>query len=425
VPNTNPSPKGVGDSLQIAAGTTPNKDLGQDDTVLGRDEFLFRPFRNIVVSATAEDNIFKVGDTVSFDVVVYDSRSGITKKPDGIVAEGIRNYLAQKPVRFRHIDPNKDAYSLLGDVGTRPPVINNLIASDGSSYMEVISPLVLKARSEEHVNLIGMIMKKAEQYEKTRDKNNLMGVSLGWIESQSEFVPHEVSITPYPRCEQCVIVPGSQQLVQATAESGNSCSCQSNKGEKSLTDESKIEKIKEELFDQRMLVKERDTEIASLKAELSEEKLKAANALEMKLADVQSQHDTILAERTGVIDTLKAEVESLKAEVHTAKTMPLRKEIAEQILGYKAEEATAKIESLGKMSVEGLTQMRDDLNKSAALAKEAAEKKLNLDEPLPFLAGGDSVTPNIAEGTDMNLSDMDFAERFLGKEMFASIGRGR
>lgn len=425
MPNDNPSPTVVGDNADKGVGNDINSGLGDNVTVLGREDWLFRPIRNIIVSATAEDKIFHVGDTVTFDVIVYDSRSMITKKPNDIVAEGIRNYLAQKPVRFRHIDPNKDAYSLLGDVGTTPPVINNLMDGNGKPYMEVISPLVLKARSEEHVNLIELIVEKAEQYMKSGDPKDLMGVSIGWIESQSEFVPHEVSITPYPRCEQCVIVPGSQQLVKATAEGKNSCNngCQSNTGEKSLTDE-KMDKLKEDLFEQRMLVKEKDTEIASLKAELSDGKLASAKTLETNIAEVQTKHDTILAERKSEIDTLTTEVASLRAEIHTAVTMPLRKEIAEDILGYEKEEATAKIESLGKMSFEGLTQVRDDLKKSAKLASVKAEKKFN-DEPLPFLAASDEVTPNIAEGMDMSLSDEKFAERFLGKEMFEAIGRGR
>lgn len=396
---------------------------GKNVVVSGRNEWLFRPIRNLIIGSTAEHTDVNIGDSVTFDVVVYDSRSKLTKKANDVVAKGISNYLAQKSVRFRHVDPNKDAYALLGDVGNASPVINNLVADDGSTYMEVISPLKLVARTEGHLGLIKLILKKAEDYAKSGDKKDLMGVSLGWVESDKEFIPHEISVTPYPKCKTCVFVPGSQQLVKATAESGNSCNngCNSNTGEKSLTDKI-VEELKEKLFDQRMLVKEKDTEIVSLKAELDNVKLEAKNTLSSAVAEAQSTSETVLAERTSEVSTLKEENKSLKADVESAKTLPLRREIAEDILGYKDDVAKVKVESLSNMSEKGLTQVRDDLKESAKLASEKAEKKFKLDEPTPFLSGAEEFTPNVAEGLDMNMSDEDFAKKILGKEIFDRIG---
>ena len=369
----------------------------------------------MIKSAVASEKVEK-GDIVVIPGIVYDSRSKITKLSDDIVYKGIANYLPGKAMRFRHIDPNEDAYALMGQVSTAKTIQRQtkVDPKSGKDYMIVIANLEFEAITEDHAEYLEGVIADG------------IGLSLGWIESAVRFIPHEVSPTPFPKCETCETIPNSATILKGAAAEKVPCkTCEENKkaecdkskiGEQKMSDELK-DKLQEANLDYRLEIKEKDIKISSLSAELAEAKSESAKTLQSQIAEVSKQNDTVVVEKEAKIKELEGKVAELEGKLHESETLPIRNNIAEKIMGLTSEALKAKVASLGNMTKDQLVSYETDM----ILASKSASKE---NELTPFLAGSNEITPNFAEnGIDPNLSDKDFATKFMGEDFMKSIDR--
>lgn len=548
MPNANPTLQ----MEQPLVGHVSNAEVpSMRDVVVTPSEF--------IQSQQASQNI-NVGDVVVISGIVYDSRSGITELDDDTVFQGIADYLPGKAIRFRHVDPNEDAYALMGQVAQRPIQRQYKIDQEtGLPYMVVIAELQFEAITEEHSVYLQSIM------------NDGIGLSLGWIESATRMIAHELSATPFPKCVQCGTVPNSATLIKGAAAESDCLPCQqqqpqvataeddddvpegyhrmpdgklmkdsehdsetaegySDYPESAKNNAKRVLKWKEEHGNEvkgmtqvgwtranqlasgealsastvkrmaafnrhrknaaidpkykstpwkdngyvawlgwggtsginwairksksidnkssesgddimseenetsfeELYVQVRDElgvqkeEVNRLTAELAESQEKAAHTLETKLAEVGEANDKALVEKEAVIKELKGKVAELEKTLYQAHTMPLRREIAENIMGLSGDALNKKIASLGNKTKEQLAEYKEDmLLASKKLASAVAESNTKeASEEVPFLGTSDEITPNFAEdGLDLRMDDREFATKFLGEKFMSRLVR--
>lgn len=385
---------------------------------------------DLIKSKVASEKV-EVGDIVVIPGIVYDSRSGISKVTNENAATGISHYLPGKAIRFRHVDPNDEHLSFMGQVSKTAPVVEHLKDEKEEDYMRIVTDLEFEAFTPAHATYLTRVIAEG------------VGLSLGWMENSVRFLPHEISATPKPKCRQCNTIPGSELILRAnTAEllDFECCACKkkalalvggtaegdpcSKSGGETVPDDDNKKQL-ETVLDLHMQIKDKDQEIVGLKAELAETKAELETSVDDKVKELQTEHDKILVGKEAELTAEKEKVGKLEGVIHTVRTMPLRKQIAEEQMGLKGDDAKAKIESLGKESYDDLVIKRDDFLVAGKLAAKKAEKKgeddgdqdTSADDLKAFLADADGVAPKFEETELAAMSDEKFAEQYLGNVM--------
>lgn len=383
--------------ITVTSGTADNNSEQEEITkkIESGVHELHRGFTIRAAMAEAMLRPAKIDDVYYMDFIVYDSRSGITDKPNSVVAEGMPRLIG-KNVRYRHVDPNKNAYSLVGEVQPEFQILHKM-AENGQVYMQVIFPIKIDVISEKHAKLVDDL--RALEAEKKE-----IGSSMGWVETPTRFLPHELSITPDPLCKTCVNT-GTGQLMSASAEGKDNMSEEdkSDKGNNSMTDDKPTEKDKKPSStpskENEMLVNQ-GIEIKELKAEVAE--------LKGELKTSTDKSDKLLASKEADNKELTEKIAQLKEDKRLAETLPIRTEIAENLIGLKDEEAKAKIESLASQTAEDLLSFKDDLSKASIKTEQPGEGE----EPeTPYLAGSDLNAPLSGKEADLDLA----AEKWMAE----------
>jgi hypothetical protein len=207
----------------------------------------------------------------------------------------------------------------------------------------------------------------------------------------------------------------SKSIDNKSSESGDDIMSEEN--------ETSFEELYVQVRDELGVQKE---EVNRLTAELAESQEKAAHTLETKLAEVGEANDKALVEKEAVIKELKGKVAELEKTLYQAHTMPLRREIAENIMGLSGDALNKKIASLGNKTKEQLAEYKEDmLLASKKLASAVAESNTKeASEEIPFLGTSDEITPNFAEdGLDLRMDDREFATKFLGEKFMSRLVR--
>ena len=363
---------------------------------------------------TAEADV-EVGDVVHMVVTAYDSRSEITKLPNDIVETGIKKHLGRKPVRYRHVDPNSNEAALLGEVLDKDftfPRIRD--PENGIEHMEAHVPVELYARTPGHVEFINFIIGLHRGNIAEMDYiPQGFGFSLGWIENSAEFIPHELSATPRPKCTTCLSHPGSERILTPGTIPGLiaeqvcvSCQQKAQKGEQMPDDKNKLDPRDQMILDLRSEVKDAGAEITSYTSQIAELESEFDKKYQSQIAEA----DKLLAEKNSELEAANVKVAELEGKLLLGKTLPERAKIAE-MLGLEGEEATSKINTLASWGDEQLKEHFTDLSK----LHDSKDK----DPKDPILAGSDNFFNefqiNTAEAASVNDADLDKSmKEFLG-----------
>lgn len=394
---------------------------------------LDRPFR--IRSACAEselaqpgDQEVKLNDVFIMDFVVYDSRSGITDKTNAQVAEGIKRLIG-KNVQFRHIDPKENPYSLMGEVGKDYKILDKIDSKTLQPYMQVEFPLKLEVITQDHIDMVQTLMEIQASYTDEEDYESRIGCSLGWVETAERFLPYEVSITPYPRCNECRHVNQSGRLLSSTAEETDSkmkkdrttsdeaeCDCEDGEtcseckdSDKESKSKSAERKQRDSLAGSSAELGEREDVIVALNVENRELRNKVAEISD-KLVENAKNHDKQLAAKEAELEEIRKEKEELETKVHLAETLPVRKEIAEDLMGLQAEDAEQKIEALSSMKAEDLLSYKEDLERVAQNRSSG-----NSSTEQPIIADASGTVPASSGGSTQSMTAEEEAKQYMAE----------
>lgn len=267
-------------------------------------------------------------------------------------------------------------------------------------------------------------MEIQKTYTAEEDYESRVGCSLGWVETAERFLPYEVSITPFPRCNECRHVNQSGRLLSSTAERETDsmkkdrtttdtaeCDCgpKESCAECKSDTKSKSAEAKKASLAGSSELPEREDVIVGLNVENRQLRSQVAE-LGDKLVNNAKNHDEQLTAKEAELQEVKTELAELKEKLKLAETLPIRKEIAEGLMGLEAEEAEKKIESLASMTAENLLEYKQDLERVAqntSASSDAGES--------PILADASGTVPTSSGGGVKTLTAEEEAKAYMAE----------